>query len=345
MAFVDEAKIYVRSGRGGKGCVSFRRERSRPKGGPDGGDGGRGGDVILEASEDVHSLIDYAFKRHFQAKNGQHGSSNKRHGRNAPPLVLKLPVGTIVRDAESGEVLGDLSQAGQRLLVAKGGEGGKGNARFATSTRQAPRFSTPPGEGEERWISLELKLIADVGLIGLPNAGKSTLLRRLTAARPRVAPFPFTTLSPHLGVLEDEEGDVRVTLADIPGLIEGAHQGAGLGLKFLRHVYRTRLFLFVLELDPSRDSSPIEDIQVLTNEIRQYDPSMADRPKMVALNKVDLEGARKLAIRWRGELEEKGLPTYVISALTGEGLDELKEALIHFKARQGDLHDQGQALA
>jgi GTP-binding protein len=322
MPFLDEAKIHVRSGAGGRGCISFRREKFRPKGGPDGGDGGRGGDVVIEASSQVQSLLDYSYKKHFQAGSGKHGEGNDRHGADGEDLVLRVPVGTLVRDAQSGEVLADLTHAGQRVVVAKGGHGGKGNARFATPTRQAPRFSTPPGTGEERWVLLELKLMADVGLVGLPNVGKSSLLARVSSARPKIASYPFTTLNPHLGVVElgDEE---RMVMADLPGLVEGAHKGVGLGLRFLRHVERTRLLLYVLDLDPNRERGPVEEFQILRHEVQMYQPSLLQRPCLVALNKVDLPGASLRAREIHKLLSKESISCYQISALTGQGVEEL----------------------
>lgn len=326
MPFVDEAKIYVRSGRGGKGCVSFRREKYRPKGGPDGGDGGKGGDVVLEASLDLESLLDFSYRKHFQASNGGHGRGKEQHGPDAPDLILKVPLGTLVKDASSEEVLGDLTQAGQRSIVARGGRGGKGNARFATPTRQAPRFATPPEGGEERWLLLELKVLADVGLIGFPNAGKSTLLTRLSAARPKIAPYPFTTLNPHLGVLESAEGD-RIVVADIPGLVKGAHRGVGLGVRFLRHVDRTLLLLHVLDMDPNSGQDPLNGFRLLQKEMASFDNHLLQKPRLICLNKMDLPGASERLERVRVGLESLGMEAYPISALTGEGLDALKDAL------------------
>lgn len=322
MPFLDEAKIHVRSGRGGRGCISFRREKFRPKGGPDGGDGGRGGDIVIEASPQVQSLLDYSFKKQFKARPGRHGEGNDRHGADGEDLVLRVPVGTLVRDAQSGEVLADLTCAGQRVVVAKGGRGGKGNARFATSTRQVPRFSLPPGEGEERWVLLELKIMADVGLVGLPNVGKSSLLARVSSARPKVASYSFTTLNPHLGVVESQEGE-RMVMADLPGLVEGAHRGVGLGLKFLKHVERTRLLLYVLDLDPARETKPLEDFQMLLHEVGMYQPGLLQRPCLVALNKADLPGARSRAGEIRDVLGKESIGCYEVSALTGEGVQEL----------------------
>jgi GTP-binding protein len=327
MRFVDEARIYVRSGRGGHGCVSFRREKFVAKGGPDGGDGGRGGHVVFEASSHIQSLLDFTYQRHCQARDGSHGRGKQQHGRDAPDLILKVPLGTVVKLTETGEILGDLTTEGQRLVVVRGGHGGKGNARFATSTRQVPRFSAPPGEGEERWLLLELKLLADVALVGLPNAGKSTLLARLSAARPKTAAYPFTTLVPYLGTLESLNGE-RIILADIPGLLEGAHRGVGLGLRFLKHIERTRLILYLLDLDPNLDGDPVEDYRVLREELGHYDGKLLERPGVIAMNKVDLKGAAERVGYVKDALAGEGKDSFAISALTGEGLECLAKALV-----------------
>jgi GTP-binding protein len=326
MKFVDEARIHVRSGKGGKGCISFRREKYIPKGGPDGGDGGRGGDVILVASPHVQSLLDLSYQRHLKAKNGAHGRGKNQHGGDGEELVARVPLGTLVRDGDTGEILGDLTAADQRLVVARGGHGGKGNGRFATATRQAPRFSTPPGEGETRAIVLTLKLLADVGLVGFPNAGKSSLLARVSAARPRIASYPFTTLVPNLGVAAWGE-DRTMVLADVPGLLEGAHKGVGLGLRFLRHVERTRVLLYVLDLDPGRETALDEDLRTLREEVGRYQPDLLDRPTLVAMNKVDLPGAAERADAARRTLEGEGFRVFAVSALTGEGIEGLMDAL------------------
>ena len=264
--FIDEAKIYVRSGRGGRGCVSFRREKFVPRGGPDGGDGGNGGDVILVAQRNVSSLLDHRYRQHYIAQNGEHGKGKNQHGKNAPPLIVPVPVGTVVKDFYTGEILGDMVEEGQTLVVARGGRGGRGNARFATSTNQAPRYAEPGEEGEERTLLLELKLLADVGIVGFPNAGKSTLISRISAARPKIADYPFTTIVPNLGVVRYNEGKTFV-VADIPGLIKGAHEGAGLGIRFLKHIERTRLLIHLLDLSPLTGRNPIEDYHVLNEEL------------------------------------------------------------------------------
>ncbi|AEH44902.1 GTP-binding protein Obg/CgtA [Thermodesulfatator indicus DSM 15286] len=322
--FVDQTKIYVKAGNGGAGCVSFRREKYVPRGGPDGGDGGKGGDVILVASSQLHTLYDFYHQTHFRAENGRPGMGKKMKGRDGDDLILKVPVGTIVKDAETGEILYDFTKDGESFVVAKGGRGGRGNARFATPTRQAPRFAEPGKPGEERWIILELKLIADVGLVGLPNAGKSTLLSRITAARPKIADYPFTTITPNLGVVKlDEERSFVV--ADIPGLIEGAHKGVGLGLDFLRHIERTKAILYVL--DASKGEECLKDFELLQKELAHYHRSLIEKPAAIALNKIDIVSDRQKLYELKAFFEKKGYPVYLISAVTGEGIKELLEGL------------------
>lgn len=323
MKFIDEATIYVRSGDGGRGCVSFRREKFVPRGGPDGGDGGRGGSVIIVADPDLTSLLDFKYKKEFVAKRGEHGRGKKCHGRNAPDLIIRVPVGTIVKDAESGEVIKDLVRPGEEVLVAKGGRGGRGNARFATPTNQAPRYAEPGEKGVGRWIKLELKLLADVGIVGLPNAGKSTLISRISAARPKIAPYPFTTLTPNLGVVRYDEYRTFV-VADIPGLIEGAHKGKGLGLRFLRHVERTRLLLHVID---ASSPSPLKDFEVIMEEMASFDSTLLEKERIVVLNKIDLLNERGLLDDLKGTFTEKGIEVYPVSALTGEGVEGLVKAI------------------
>ncbi len=314
--FIDYAKIYVKAGQGGSGACSFRREKHVPKGGPDGGDGGRGGHIILRVDPHLHTLIDFKYKRHYVARHGQHGMGKKRHGRAAADIVVRVPAGTVVKDAETGTVLADLTEPGQELIVARGGRGGRGNAHFATPTHQAPREWEVGEPGEERWLVLELKLIADVGLVGKPNAGKSTLLSRLSAARPRIADYPFTTLQPNLGIVRLDDMKSLV-MADIPGLIEGAHEGKGLGLQFLRHIERTRILLYMI--DPTTD--PVEETyRVLHRELQQYSQTLVQKPSVLALTKRDL---------WETDYLKKyqnafDFPVLGISALKNEGLDELK---------------------
>lgn len=318
--FYDHLKIYVKAGDGGNGCVAFRREKFVPFGGPAGGDGGRGGHVILRADEGLRTLVDFHFRCHFRAERGGHGEGKERHGKSGTDLVLQVPVGTVVRDATTGEVLADLVRHGQEVIVARGGRGGRGNARFATSTERAPRFAEKGEPGEERWLELELKLLADVGLVGLPNAGKSTILSRVSAARPKVADYPFTTLEPCLGVVRVGEGESFV-LADLPGLIEGAHAGAGLGHKFLRHVERTRLLIHVVDAGGTEGRDPVADFAVINRELALYSPELAARPQVVAANKMDLPESQPNLERLRAALP--GYEVFPVSAATGEGLDRL----------------------
>ena len=318
--FQDVLVITVAAGRGGDGAVSFRREKFVPKGGPDGGDGGRGGSVYLLARGSVDSLSRLS-KRTYKAEDGEHGRGSQQHGRGGEDLVIEVPRGTRVFDADTGELLADLTEEGQTVLVARGGAGGRGNMHFVSPTRQAPRFAEAGEEGEKRRLRLELMLIADVGLVGYPNAGKSSLLAAMTRAHPKIAPYPFTTLSPNLGVVEVSEEE-RFTLADIPGIIEGASEGKGLGLEFLRHIARTRVLLYVLDAA----DEPLKTLETLRKEVGAYDPALLRRPSLVALNKVDLleeEAVKALA----DALAREGLAVLPVSALTGAGLPALKEAL------------------
>ncbi|MDW7772454.1 MAG: GTPase ObgE [Desulfobulbaceae bacterium] len=324
MSFVDEAKFYVKGGDGGNGCVSFRREKFVPRGGPNGGDGGDGGDVILVADRGKRSLLDFRYASHFKAEKGQNGSGKDMHGRSGKDLFVTIPLGSVIRDADTGEVLADLTEPGAQYIAARGGRGGLGNARFATSTNRAPRHATPGRPGDERWLKIELKLLADVGLIGLPNAGKSTLLSRLSAANPKVADYPFTTLEPQLGVLHFPYGESCI-IADIPGLIEGAHEGVGLGHKFLRHIERTSVLLHVIDGSTQGDR-PMLDFRTLEKELAAYNSELPGRRYVIVLNKIDLidrEGLIALEKTFRKE----GLVTVSISAKTGEGIDTLKGML------------------
>lgn len=321
---IDRAKIYVKGGDGGRGCVSFRREKFVPKGGPDGGDGGRGGSVILEAAAGLATLVDFKYRQHLRAGRGGHGEGARRTGRSGADLVVPVPAGTVVRDAATGRLLADLVEPGQRVVVARGGRGGRGNARFATPTHRAPRRAEPGEPGEERWLEVELRLLADAGLVGLPNAGKSTLLRRVSSARPRVGAYPFTTTDPVLGAVELPDGRGFV-LADLPGLIEGASQGAGLGHDFLRHIARTRVLIHVVDVAAGPDV--VERYRIVRRELQRYDPKLAGRPALVALNKVDLPEGRARVEVARAALAAEGVQALPVSGATGEGTDALLAAI------------------
>ncbi|MHB1450946.1 MAG: GTPase ObgE [Coriobacteriia bacterium] len=324
--FIDEVKIYVKAGDGGAGCASFRREAHVPKGGPDGGDGGHGGDVVLEADGSISTLIDYHYIRHYKAIRGTHGKGSQRDGACGPELVLKVPRGTIIRDAETGEVLGDLTREGQRLVVVHGGGGGRGNRHFTTSTRRAPSFAELGEPGEERWIDLELKLLADAALVGLPSVGKSSLIARMSAARPKIADYPFTTLVPNLGVVSS--GERSFVVADVPGLIEGASEGAGLGHAFLRHIERTALILHVLDLSGGYEGrDPLEDLAVIDGELAAHAQDLSERPQIVVGNKVDTEGAAENSERVAAWCVEAERPYFAVSAVTGEGIGQLIRAV------------------
>ena len=325
---IDRARIEVKAGTGGNGAVSFRREKYVPRGGPDGGDGGRGGHVYLEARADQSTLAFFRHRHRFEAGSGSPGQGSLKHGKDGEDLVIPVSVGTVVIDEETGVTLADLVRPGQRFLVARGGRGGHGNAYFATPRRRTPRLAERGQPGEERVLRLELKLLADVGLIGLPNAGKSSLLARISAARPRIADYPFTTLEPELGVVEREDGTSFV-VADIPGLIEGAHAGAGLGHEFLRHIERTRLLIHVVDLSGLTGVTPERAYEIVREEIGQYDPSLRERPELVAANKLDLSEARESWPAFAAYLGERGVPPshlFPISAATGEGVRQLLDA-------------------
>lgn len=315
-AFYDRAKIFLKAGDGGNGAVAFRREKYLPLGGPSGGDGGRGGNIILRAETSLSTLLDFRYRRHYRAERGGHGRGKNQKGKDAPDLILRVPVGTVVKDARAGEIIADLPVPGQEVVVARGGRGGRGNARFATPTRQAPREAERGAPGEEREIELELKLLADVGLVGCPNAGKSTLLSRISAARPKIASYPFTTLFPHLGVVL-AEGESFV-VADLPGLIAGAHEGAGLGQEFLRHVERTRLLVHVLDLS----TDFLADFAAVNQELALFNPALVAKEQVIAANKIDLPEAREKLPLLVKELGKK-LPVFPLSALTGEGVEDL----------------------
>jgi GTP-binding protein len=314
MLFVDYAEISVKGGDGGRGCVSFRREKYVPKGGPDGGDGGDGGDVIVQVDPHLTTLLDLRYKRYYKAENGGSGEGALKHGKKGKNVIIKVPPGTVVKDLENEKIIADLTQKGQKVAAARGGKGGRGNAAFKRATRQSPRKSEPGIKGERKKLSLELKLLADVGIVGLPNAGKSTLLSRLSAAEPKIADYPFTTLTPNLGMVKLEDHRSFV-MADIPGLIEGAHQGKGLGIEFLKHIQRTKLLLYLLDAT-SEDIKG--DYQALLKEIKLFDRLLSQRPQVVAFNKIDLLSGNKKPL-----IGIDQIPSCYISALTGEGMEEL----------------------
>jgi GTP-binding protein len=326
MAFIDEAKFFVKGGDGGNGCVSFRREKFVPKGGPDGGDGGDGGDVIIRASGRLGSLIDFRYRSHFSAERGLHGQGKKKHGRNGADCIVNVPVGSIIKDAETDEIIADLIEDGQNIVVAKGGSGGGGNTHFTTSTNRAPRIAGKGKLGPERWLRIELKLLADIGLVGLPNAGKSTLLSTLSAAQPKIAPYPFTTLEPHLGVLQTADHRPCI-IADIPGLIEGAHQGAGLGHKFLKHIERTKLILHIIDASGSIENT-INDHKTIECELLNYNEELLQRIQILLLNKTDLIHDPDQLNKLNEIFIKKGFKVFNISALTGDGIENLKELLL-----------------
>jgi GTP-binding protein len=338
MKFIDEAVIEVFAGKGGNGAVSFRREKYIPRGGPDGGDGGRGGSIFAIADRNINTLIDYRFARLHRAKDGERGGSSQCNGAGADDVYLRVPVGTVINDSEAGELIADLSQHEQVALLAKGGRGGMGNINFKTSINRAPRQSTPAEPGEHRKLKLELKILADIGLLGLPNAGKSTFIRAVSSARPKVADYPFTTLQPHLGVVRVDTNRSFV-IADIPGLIEGAAEGAGLGHQFLRHLQRTHLLLHLVDIAPfDPDSDPVKDAKAIALELKKYDETLYEKPRWLIVNKIDLLDSKVQAktvekfikaMRWKG-------PHFAISAMTGDGCRELCFEIMKFieKTRQ-----------
>ncbi len=327
--FVDEAKIRVKAGDGGNGCMAFRREKFVPRGGPSGGDGGHGGDVIMESSERHNTLVHFRFNPEYKGERGRHGEGSNKTGREGESVVLKVPVGTIVYDDFTGELVHDFSHPDERVVVARGGRGGRGNAQFATSTHQAPREHEEGRPGEERELRLELKLLADVGLVGYPNAGKSTLISRISAAKPKIADYPFTTLQPNLGVVVVGEppDDVSFVVADIPGLIEGASDGAGLGTQFLRHIERTRFLVHLVDVsDASGRPDPVEDYEVINRELANFGSGLDSKPAIVVASKMDAANKDKLA-KLKRYCKRKKLDLYPISAVTGEGINELKYAM------------------
>lgn len=326
MKFIDEAEVHVRAGDGGRGCVSFLREKYKPHGGPNGGDGGDGGDVVFEVDPGLTTLLDFKFQPLLKAGRGEHGRGKEQYGKRGADRVVRVPAGTIVRNADGGEVIADLHEPHERAIVAHGGRGGRGNMHFATSTNQAPRYAQPGTPGEDLQLRLELQLMADVGLVGYPNAGKSTLISKVSAARPRIADYPFTTLVPHLGVVRfDEEGSF--VLADIPGLIEGAHRGLGLGHRFLRHLSRTSLLIHLIDLSGLSGRDPLADYETINRELEAFDAALAAKPQVVVANKLDLAEAREHFPDLKARLAARGIELHAISAATGEGVTALMRAV------------------
>jgi len=322
MQFVDYVKIYVKAGDGGKGCVSFRREKYIPRGGPDGGDGGRGAHVICRATDELNTLLDLRYQREYRAEKGQHGMGKKMHGKNGKDLIIYVPVGTIIKNADTENIIVDLDIQGMEIVVAKGGKGGLGNAHFATPTRQSPRFAQPGEKGETRNLILELKLLADVGLIGLPNAGKSTLLSVISSARPKIADYPFTTLTPILGVVKLENFRSFV-VADIPGLIEGAHKGVGLGFQFLRHVERTSMLLHLVDISDTGEGDPVENFEKINKELELYSPELVRKSQIVLGTKLDIAVNKERLVRLTHYCKIKTIDFFPISAITGKGIKRL----------------------
>jgi GTPase len=323
--FIDEAMITVRSGSGGKGCVSFRREKFVPRGGPDGGDGGKGGDIILKTTSGKRTLHQFRYQKHFKADNGANGQSKQKTGKNGQNLIIELPPGTLVFDADTGRLIKDLVNTGETFVLLTGGRGGQGNTKFKTSTHRTPRFAQPGEPGETKTLKLELKLLADVGIIGLPNAGKSTLISAISSARPKIGNYPFTTLTPSLGVVRINGAEPFV-VADIPGLIKGAHQGTGLGTKFLRHIERTRILVHLIDASAIDPDDPLSGYDTINHELAMYNEKLAQKPQIVVLNKLDISGARHWAEIFQSALKTKKI--ILISALTGQGLAELTARIV-----------------
>ncbi|NOK23319.1 GTPase ObgE [Corallococcus carmarthensis] len=345
MKFVDEVRIYVKAGDGGNGAVAFRREKFIERGGPNGGDGGNGGSVMFVANPQLTTLLDYRYQQHHRAKNGEHGMGSDCNGHGAEDMVLQVPVGTLIRDEHSGELLVDLSDPGQQYVAAKGGRGGLGNMNFATSTRQTPRFAQDGGKGEEVTLRLELKLLADVGLLGFPNAGKSTFISRVSRARPKVADYPFTTLVPNLGMVQYKD-NLSFVMADIPGIIEGASEGVGLGHQFLRHVERCKVLVHLIDMGAEGEGrKPLDDFNILNAELKKYSAELASKPQVVAANKLDLTEARERLGPFTEALRRKGIRVYPVSCATGEGMQPLMDAVaeVLFTGRTGKIHVEAPA--
>lgn len=346
MKFIDEVKIRVIGGNGGRGCVSFRREKFVPRGGPNGGNGGKGGDVIAMADPQLTTLLDLRYQKHYEAGRGEHGLGKDQHGKTGSDRIIKVPVGTIIRDARTGELLGDLKTAQQQVVVAAGGRGGKGNAHFVSSTQRSPRFAQPGEPGEDKELEIELRLLADVGIIGLPNAGKSTLIAAISAVRPKIADYPFTTLVPNLGVVGYGEGKSFV-VADIPGLIEGAHEGHGLGDKFLRHVTRTSLLIHLLDASSLDEADPLASWKTVNRELELFDPQLKKKPQLVVANKIDLPAAKNGANLLAKRLPKDYQPFHTISAATTEGVGKLVQHVgmrLEEIRRQDETDDEAAGL-
>ncbi|RLA87665.1 MAG: GTPase ObgE [Deltaproteobacteria bacterium] len=337
MKFVDKARIFVKGGKGGDGCISFLRERFRPRGGPDGGNGGDGGNVLIRADKQKETLYDFKFKQHFKAKNGQPGKGKNQTGKKGEDLVIHVPVGTVVTDNATGDILADLIFHSQEIVVAKGGRGGRGNASFATSVRKAPRIKETGKPGEERWLNLEIKLIADIGIIGLPNVGKSTFISRISSAHPKIGDYPFTTLTPSLGVANLDDDNIFV-IADIPGIVKDAHKGKGLGLNFLRHIERTSFLLHIIDLAAPPPRDPISDFNIINQELSNYKKEVGLKPQIVVLNKIDLPYAKQRLKDVKERFKGIDIDVFPISAITGEGipllLKELTNRISFFKLKK-----------
>jgi GTP-binding protein len=329
LMFIDEVKIHVKAGDGGRGCVSFLRGKYQPLGGPDGGHGGDGGSVLLEVDPQLNTLLDLTYRRLNRAERGAHGRGKNQYGRKGEDLIIKIPPGTVVKDPETEAVMADLVRPGERYLAAEGGRGGRGNAAFVTSVNQAPRYAQPGEIGQERWLHLELKILAEAGIIGFPNVGKSTLISMISEARPKIASYPFTTLNPQLGVVVGPEFQ-RIVVADIPGLIEGAHQGSGLGTRFLKHIQRTSILIHMVDLSPGTGREVVGDIQTINRELGSFDRALSEKPQIIVGNKIDLAGSGERRARLEAYCLERSLPFHAVSALKGEGLDELVSGIFKF---------------
>lgn len=339
MQFVDYVKVYVKAGDGGRGCVSFRREKYVPMGGPNGGDGGRGGHIIIRATHQLNTLLDYRYQKEYRADRGEHGKGSNKHGKDAEDRIILVPVGTVVKDANTDEIIADFDAEGSDFIAAKAGRGGQGNSHFATATRQAPKFAQPGEEGEEKELIFELKLLADVGLIGLPNAGKSTLISVISSAKPKIADYPFTTIVPNLGVVKFRESKSFV-VADIPGLIEGAHAGAGLGFQFLRHVERTSILLHLVDLSDITPSDPVEDFEMVNRELVLYSPELMKKPMAVVGTKLDLAYEKKRLKKFEKYCKKKGLDYFGISSVSDIGIEKLLEYLVKKVEGMADEQDR-----